>query len=69
MQHKELIKPNAAWIELLWGAMLAKGKGYRKFKTTGHTGRGKDRRQDKLEGPNAGKSKFARSYYYRYCVN
>jgi len=37
-----------AWVSMLWNAMRATGKGYKRHSLR-NTGRGDDRRKDKLE--------------------
>jgi hypothetical protein len=58
-QHKaaveQLKEMTDAWISVLWQAMHKTGKGYPRQKTTGHTGKGTDRRGDKLAGTNTPK--------------
>lgn len=38
----------AMWVSMLWQAMLKTGKGYKRV-TQRHSGKGEDRRKDKLE--------------------
>lgn len=59
------MKPNALWRQVLWQAMTKTGHGYRKHSLK-HTGKGKDRRNDKLEGLTAGWSKAFRSHFNKH---
>lgn len=51
------------WIVMLWDTMMKTGKGY-KMQSLRNTGKGTDRRADKLE--QLGVSRLARQYSNRY---
>lgn len=63
----EIAADTRLWVSLLRRAMVARGEGYR-FPSMRNTGRGEDRRKDKLEGPLAGYPKAFRSYAARYAA-
>jgi hypothetical protein len=48
LTERELKSQTEQWISMLWHAMAATGNGYRRHSLR-HTGRGNDRRKDKLE--------------------
>jgi hypothetical protein len=58
---QEVASDKRLWISLLRRAMFAKSKGFR-LPSMKNTGRGEDRRKDKLEGPLAGVPKAFRSH-------
>lgn len=62
---EQLARDPSLWVALLWRGMWKRGAGYMR-NSLRHTGRGEDRRKDKLEGPLRGVSKFFRSYATRY---
>lgn len=61
-KFEEIVADTKLWIALLWSAMSKAGKGYRRHSLR-HSGRGDDRRKDKLEF--AGPQKYRR-YRDRY---
>jgi hypothetical protein len=64
---QEVASDKRLWISLLRRAMFAKSKGFR-LPSMKNTGRGEDRRKDKLEGPLAGVPKAFRSHAARYAA-
>lgn len=56
-----LLQFGELWRAALWRAMAVTTRGYRRYSLR-HTGRGKDRRGDKMSGV----PKFWRSYQKRY---
>lgn len=52
-------------VAALWRAMQATGRGYRRHSLR-NTGRGEDRRKDKIEAVELGISPMARRYERRY---
>lgn len=55
----------AHWVSVLWNAMTATGRGYKR-QSLRHSGRGEDRRLDKIECAKAGIPQRMRRYRYRY---
>ena len=53
------------WISMLWHVMSATGNGYKRHSLR-RTGRGDDRREDKLNGAVAGVPKCFRQHSERY---
>lgn len=53
------------WASMLWQIMNITGKGY-KHHSLRNTGKGEDRRQDKLDVANRGERQDWRTYQQRY---
>ena len=53
------------WAAMLWRVMVLTGRGYKR-ESMGHTGKGNDRRKDKLEDARLGIPKAFRQYRDRY---
>lgn len=62
LQEKSLTKN---LVSVLWHAMNLTGKGYRRHSLR-HTGRGDDRRRDKLDCEASGVPQWLRRYRQRY---
>lgn len=62
---EQIARDTKLWVAFLWRGMWKTGKGYMRGSLR-RTGKGDDRRPDKLEGTMAKEPKWLRSYHGRY---